>query len=161
MDTIKDRFRLISGHYGLSIRAFEERCGLLRGNISNMTGAIGSDKLAKIIDTFPEVDMIWLITGRGSMFKSGSPGQPCIEKVPTPPPEPSPPRTDHSDSHFDKVLRRNEELAVEVAMLKKEVDDLKISRGKGPRTISYGAHQEVGIVADPGAPAYSDRHRDK
>lgn len=63
--SIKDRLKQIAKDKGLSIRSFEEECGLGRGNISNMSpnGAIGSDKLTKIIDTFPDVDLYWLVTG--------------------------------------------------------------------------------------------------
>lgn len=32
----------------------------------NQDGSIGSDKLSKIIDTFPEIDLYWLITGKVS-----------------------------------------------------------------------------------------------
>lgn len=48
------------------MRAFEEKCGLGRGNISNMSqeGTLGSDKLTKIIDTFPGIDLYWLLTGK-------------------------------------------------------------------------------------------------
>ena len=47
METIKDRLISIAKFQDLSIRAFEEKCGLGRGNISNMgpNSAIGSDKL--------------------------------------------------------------------------------------------------------------------
>lgn len=69
--TLKDRLTLIAQHYGLSIRAMEERCGLGRSNINNMSpnGSLGSDKLSKIVDTFSRVDPTWLLTGRGEMFK--------------------------------------------------------------------------------------------
>lgn len=65
-DTIKDRLKQLAKAKGLSMRSFEEKCGLGRGNISNMSpgGSIGSDKLSKIIDTFPMVDVRWLITGQ-------------------------------------------------------------------------------------------------
>ncbi len=65
MENLKDRLVSIAKQKKLSIRAFEEHCGLGRGNISNMSadGALGSDKLTKIIDTFPEVDLHWLLTG--------------------------------------------------------------------------------------------------
>ena len=46
---LKGRIKILSVHLGLSIREFERECGLKRGNISNMTGALGSDKLSKII----------------------------------------------------------------------------------------------------------------
>ncbi|HAY30595.1 hypothetical protein GHJ49_11105 [Alistipes sp. dk3620] len=57
---------------GLSIREFERECGLKRGNISNMTGALGSDKLSKIIQRFPSIDLYWLLTGRGNIFRDAS-----------------------------------------------------------------------------------------
>lgn len=65
---LKGRISYIAKHYGLSIRGFEAECGLLRGNISNMTGAIGSDKLAKIIDRFNEVNLYWLLSEIGEPF---------------------------------------------------------------------------------------------
>lgn len=35
----------------------------------NEDGALGSDKLSKIIDTLPEVSCEWLLTGRGDMLR--------------------------------------------------------------------------------------------
>lgn len=66
MDNLKDRLKWLAKQNGLSMRAFEEKCGLGRGNISNMNqdGTLGSDKLTKIIDTFPGVDLYWLLTGK-------------------------------------------------------------------------------------------------
>lgn len=71
MNTIKFRLKDLAAHYGLSIRTFEEKCGLNRGNISNMSdnGSIGSDKLSKILDTYAEINPIWLITGNGNMLR--------------------------------------------------------------------------------------------
>lgn len=72
MSTIKGRLMLLANNYGLSIRAFEDKCGLNRGNISNMgdNSSIGSDKLSKIFDTFPEVNPLWLISGIGDILKT-------------------------------------------------------------------------------------------
>lgn len=71
MNTIRQRLIEIADYKQLSVRAFEEFCGLKRGNISNLApgGNIGSDKLSKIIDTMPEVSPDWLLTGRGKMLK--------------------------------------------------------------------------------------------
>lgn len=54
------------------MRKFEEKCGLGRGNISNMKsdGSIGSDKLAKIIDAYPKIAIEWLLIGQGEMLKA-------------------------------------------------------------------------------------------
>ena len=75
MDTIKVRLKHLARFYGMSIRAFEESCGLNRGNISNMNdeGSVGSDKLSKIFDRFKDVNPIWLISGSGEMLKSSRP----------------------------------------------------------------------------------------
>lgn len=64
-ETIKDRLKQLAQDKGLSIRSFEETCGLGRGNVSNMSqdGSIGSDKLSKIFDAFPDTDLYWLLTG--------------------------------------------------------------------------------------------------
>lgn len=75
---LKDRLKTIAQRNHLSIRAFEETCNLGRGNVGNMAqdGSIGSDKLAKIIDTFPDVNLQWLLTGKGSMLKDNDiPGE--------------------------------------------------------------------------------------
>lgn len=63
--TIKERLYKIAELNSLSVRAFEEKCNLKRGNISNMApnGAIGSDKLTKILDTFPGINIYWVLTG--------------------------------------------------------------------------------------------------
>ena len=68
-ETIKDRLKQLAHNKGLSIRSFEEKCGLGRGNISNMSqdGSIGSDKLSKIFDTFPDTNLYWLLSGEGEM----------------------------------------------------------------------------------------------
>ncbi len=60
MENLKDRLKWLAQQKGLSMRAFEEKCGLGRGNISNMSqdGTLGPDKLTKIIDAFQELTYI-------------------------------------------------------------------------------------------------------
>ena len=66
---LKNRLKTICMHLGLSIREFERECGLSRGNISNMTGALGTDKVSKIIARYPMINLYWLITGEGEIFR--------------------------------------------------------------------------------------------
>lgn len=72
METIKKRLEYLSHYYGLSMRKFEEKCGLNRGNLSNMKdgSAIGSDKLTLIFDNIPGVNPEWLLTGKGEMMRT-------------------------------------------------------------------------------------------
>ena len=81
MSLLKERFNKIADYYNLSIRKLETKCGLQRGNMSNTTGAIGSDKLAKIYDNCPEINLTWLITGKGDMLISNSVDQVNLDKI--------------------------------------------------------------------------------
>lgn len=69
MEDFKNRLlEYINGHLGISIRAFEEACGLTNGVIASIKVKGPSvDVLMKISDKFPELDMNWLISGRGQM----------------------------------------------------------------------------------------------
>lgn len=82
---MKERLVQIAEYMKMSIRAFESECNLQRGNISNMseTGAIGSDKMSKIFARFPDLNLEWLLTGDGVMFKSQNSldNQSSLEKV--------------------------------------------------------------------------------
>lgn len=119
-DTIKDRLKQIAQAKSLSIRAFEETCGLGRGNISNMNqeGSIGSDKLSKILDTFPSIDMRWLLTGRGEMLSS--------EASAPPPPAQNPAQ---HDALVGKLLEKITEQAEEIGRLKAQIDEIERRRG--------------------------------
>lgn len=70
MEKFKKRLlEYIEGHLKISIRAFEEMCGLTNGSI----GAIkvkgpSVDNLSKISDACPELDLNWLISGHGQML---------------------------------------------------------------------------------------------
>jgi NADH dehydrogenase/NADH:ubiquinone oxidoreductase subunit G len=68
---MRKRLLEIADFLKVSVRSLEVACGLQRGNISNMSedSAIGSDKLAKIIDSFPYFNAEWILTGNGPMIK--------------------------------------------------------------------------------------------
>ncbi len=66
---IVDRVRQIIAHYGLSERKFSASIGASNGFLSNVKN-IGSDKLSNILNTYPEVNALWLITGEGEMLES-------------------------------------------------------------------------------------------
>ena len=56
-----------------SAYAFEKVCGLSKFYIRNLSatekGNPGVDTVAKIYDVFPQVNLEWLVTGKGKMFK--------------------------------------------------------------------------------------------
>jgi len=58
---------------GLSAYAFERSCEFSNGYLKKQLkggGSVGSDVLEKIHQVYPELSLIWLITGRGTMLFS-------------------------------------------------------------------------------------------
>ncbi len=110
---------------GLSIRAFEERCGLGRGNISNMgpNSAIGSDKLTKIVDAFPETDINWILTG--------------IEQKPID-------GTDIWEGTNSKLLEKVVKQAEEIGKLKERIRQLEQQLGKTVGDANIGGTANAG-----------------
>lgn len=106
MSDIKERFKELGVYYNKSERALESYFGLGRGNISGIGKGIGSDKLAKIHDTHPEINLVWLITGKGEM----------IDRI-----EESPPIIiDPADSNVIYFTEKLEKYATELGELRKE-----------------------------------------
>lgn len=59
------QFRAITPH------SFERRIHLSNGYFSKQTknlGSVGSDILVKIHDSYPELNMLWVLTGEGEMI---------------------------------------------------------------------------------------------
>jgi len=56
----------------LSIRAFEQKCGVKQGTLSRIiknNTAITSENLSLILNSWKEIDANWLLTGEGEMLK--------------------------------------------------------------------------------------------
>ena len=70
MDDFKNRLLAFAeGHLGLSIRGFEAKCGLTNGSIASIKSKGPSvENVLKISETYPELNLNWLIAGRGEML---------------------------------------------------------------------------------------------
>lgn len=67
--TIKDRTIEFVKHKGITMKAFEQRCGLSSGYVTSMRKGFGSDKLNNVLIAFPELNRDWLLYGEGDMIK--------------------------------------------------------------------------------------------
>lgn len=63
--------RLISylAYLGMGQNAFEKSVGISNGSIANMSKGLRSDNLAKIAETYPELNLRWLLLGEGNMIQ--------------------------------------------------------------------------------------------
>ncbi len=58
-------------HLGISARQFDLSIGTANGYTLRMyknNASIGSDVIERIVKTYPQINLVWLITGKGSMF---------------------------------------------------------------------------------------------
>ena len=70
MDTaIKDRTIEFVRRKGLTMKAFEQKCGLSTGYVTSMRKGFGSDKLNNVLTAFPDLNRDWLLYGEGDMLK--------------------------------------------------------------------------------------------
>ncbi|NCI45958.1 hypothetical protein [Sediminibacterium soli] len=68
-----DRLQEYLCFHGITAYAFEHSCALSNGYLGKQLrgkGAIGSDILERIKQQYPDLSLVWLVTGKGSMLLS-------------------------------------------------------------------------------------------
>lgn len=78
---IKSRTYLFVKHKGLTMKKFEELCGLSSGYVSSMRKGFGRGKLDNVLTTFPDLNREWLLYGEGEMLVSETPTEEKIEEI--------------------------------------------------------------------------------
>jgi transcriptional regulator with XRE-family HTH domain len=64
----KERLLEFLKYLHLGQNAFERKVGLSNGHVSRVSSSFGSDVLAKIKASYPELNLTWLITGEEGMI---------------------------------------------------------------------------------------------
>lgn len=70
---VLDRIKKYIDFKGVTIAAFERSIGMSNASFGKSLknkGAIGSDKIEKILSVYPDLSPTWLLTGSGSMLLS-------------------------------------------------------------------------------------------
>lgn len=70
MNKVQERLRQFIYEQGLTVKAFEESVGLSSGYVKNISKSLQPDKLEKIAEVYPMLNIDWLMIGRGSMYLS-------------------------------------------------------------------------------------------
>lgn len=65
--SVKDRLIIYIEYLRISIRAFEMKAGLSNGYVNNISKSISLDKLQKIKQKFPDLNLSWITLGDGDM----------------------------------------------------------------------------------------------
>ena len=85
------RLERILKYYGLSGSAFADRIGVQRSSISHLLTGRNKPSLEfvlKVVKNFPEVNLYWLLNGKGSFPAKASPTPSKPTLSPSTPPEP-------------------------------------------------------------------------
>lgn len=79
------RLEKILAHYSLSASAFAEKIGAQRSSISHLLSGRNKpslDFVMKILASFPEINLYWLLNGKGEFLKSDVPQKTLFETTP-------------------------------------------------------------------------------
>ncbi len=90
------RLKAIIGHYELSPSTFADKIGVQRSSVSHLLNGRNRpslDFVMKVITTFPEVNIYWLLNGKGT-FPDPSHGADTHSEPPTATPSTKIARTD-------------------------------------------------------------------
>lgn len=103
------RLKKVIEYYGESASSFAEKIGVQRSSISHLLSGRNKPSLEfvlKVLSSFPEVELYWLMNGKGD-FPSGKVSEQKIEQKPKPEKENenlfSKPETEHLPSEISEV----------------------------------------------------------
>lgn len=69
--SVKQRLNEFISREGISVRAFERACGLSNTYLRSLRHTPSDSKLSAILEAFPQLDRVWLLTGEGEMYRPG------------------------------------------------------------------------------------------
>lgn len=70
--SLRDRIKAFIDYLGVETRAFELACDLSNGFVNNLGHSMREASLNKIINTYPQLNRNWLLTGDGTMLHHGN-----------------------------------------------------------------------------------------
>ena len=68
-ETVKERLIKFLAYEGIAKTKFSESIGVDRTYVNSMSNSIQPDKLLKISQLYPQLDIQWLMVGKGEMIR--------------------------------------------------------------------------------------------
>jgi len=113
-----DRLMQFIQHAGMSARQFDLSIGASNGYTLRMkknNASIGSDVIENILRIYPQLNVVWLLTGEGNMLKTPVAAEPLdFEQLPH-----------HKQQEIEQIIEQKikERQELELKRLLKEVSD--------------------------------------
>ena len=133
---ILERLKQYIDFKGISVAAFERSIGMANasfGKSLKKQGAIGTDKLENILNTYPDISPMWLLKGEGNMILTNESAQPAQEPAPT--------YLLNMVNEKDTIIRQQAE---ELGELRERIRQLEQRLGKTAGDVNIGATANVG-----------------
>lgn len=70
--TTKERLKIFIKTLKIPVSRFEKQLNVSNGYVNSIQNSIQPDKLSLILDFYPNLNIEWLLLGKGEMLKSGS-----------------------------------------------------------------------------------------
>lgn len=71
---VKERLKIFIKSIGKSVAEFEKSIFVSNGYVNSISKSIGIDKLNMILEKYPNLNIEWLLTGKGEMIKKSGSG---------------------------------------------------------------------------------------
>ncbi|KOP36997.1 XRE family transcriptional regulator [Flavobacterium sp. WLB] len=84
IDDFVKRLEIILDYYGLNASSFADKIGVQRSSMSHLLSGRNKpslDFVMKILDVFPEVDLYWILVGKGNFPKSENETVPNFQNI--------------------------------------------------------------------------------
>ncbi len=135
--TVKDRIKTFCKAQKVAVSAFEESIGVSNGYVNAISRSIGIDRLNAIIENYSNLNIEWLLTGRGEMLKSSSGVSiPAADEPLT--------LTGTSSEILGELLNRITEQAEEIGRLKARIREHEREKGKSASDAQISGIANVG-----------------
>ncbi|NQX85718.1 MAG: helix-turn-helix transcriptional regulator [Flavobacteriaceae bacterium] len=105
------RLKKILTHYSLSASAFAEKVGVQRSSISHLLSGRNKpslDFVMKISNAFPELNLYWLLNGKGDFLQSHIQAKTLFEAAPKSETPPAPSSLENKDTPTPSVNFKDE-----------------------------------------------------
>lgn len=67
--SVKNRIKEFLEAEGITVSSFEKMINSANGYVNSISKSVGVDKIQLILEKFPHLNLEWLLTGKGSMYK--------------------------------------------------------------------------------------------
>lgn len=68
--SVKERVKIFLSDSEMTVTAFEKSIKASNGYVNSISKSIGVDKLEQIIENYPNLNIEWLLAGKGEMLRS-------------------------------------------------------------------------------------------